>query len=273
MLTDFGLNDGYVGAVKGAILSAWPSARLVDITHLVPPLDVHHGAYVLGTASGAFPSGTVHLAVVDPGVGTSRRGLVVSTRGHLFVGPDNGLMTYVLWPDLVRRRHHVPLLAPMTTRLPGDARAYVLDRPEFWRQGVSPTFHARDIFGPVAAHLASGVPPESVGSSASEVTALYVPRPAWSGHSLHGVVLHVDRFGNLMTNIAGKSLEKRWVDIEVGGRRVRGLVGTYGDAAGLAAMISSNRFLEIAITNGNAGRELGVGVGETVVVRPARRLA
>lgn len=267
LLTDFGLGDWYVGAVKGAVLSIAPLATLVDITHTVPPQDVHHGAYVLGQAWRTFAPGTVHLAAVDPGVGTARRGLVVCAGGHLFVGPDNGLFTHVLWPRLVAQRPGVPFLAPLRMRLPRRCRAYVLDRPRYWRKRVSATFHARDVFGPVAAHLAAGASPDELGTATDEVTALYVPRAKRTGDALRGVVLHVDRFGNLVTSIAGETLGTRAVAVTLAGKTVQGLARTYGEAVGLSALIGSNGYLEIALPNGSAASELGAGVGEAVVVR------
>lgn len=270
LLTDFGLGDAYVAAVKGAVLSVAPSARLVDVTHLVPPQGVHHGAFLLGQAWRAFSPGTVHLAVVDPGVGTARSALLLVGEGHFFVGPDNGLFTYVLWPRLMPRQLSHRPFSPFSAPVPEGFAAYVLDQPDYWRQPVSATFHARDVFGPVAAHLVAGARPEQLGSPTDKVTALSVPLAEWEGDVLDGLVLHVDTFGNLLTNVSEEAVVGRTVEVTVAGRTIRGVGRTYADGDGLVAVVGSNGFLEIAAAMGSAARELGVGVGAVVRVRRAR---
>lgn len=267
LLTDFGLGDAYVAAVKGAVLSVAPSARLVDVTHLVPPQDVHHGAFLLGQAWWTFPRGTAHMAVVDPGVGTARRPLLVAGDGHYFVGPDNGLFTYVLWPRLMPRQPSRKPFSPFSTPLPEDFAAYVLDQPRYWRQPVSATFHARDVFGPVAAHLVAGARPEQLGAPTDRVTALSVPRAEWEGDVLDGLVLHVDTFGNLLTNVPAEAVAGRTVEVMVAGRTIRGMGRTYAENEGLVAVVGSGGYVEIAVAMGSAARELGVGVGAAVRVR------
>lgn len=267
LLTDFGLGDAYVAAVKGAVLSVAPSARLVDVTHLVPPQDVHHGAFLLGQAWRAFPPGTVHLAVVDPGVGTARRPLLVAGEGHYFVGPDNGLFTYVLWPKLMPKQQDRKPFSPFFAPVPEGFAAYVLDQPGYWRQPVSATFHARDVFGPVAAHLVAGARSEQLATATDQVTALPVPRAEWEGDVLEGLVLHADTFGNLLTNVSAEAVAGRTVEVTVAGRTIRGVGRTYAESDGLASVVGSNGFLEIAVAMGSAARELGVGVGAAVRVR------
>ncbi|MSQ12944.1 MAG: S-adenosyl-l-methionine hydroxide adenosyltransferase [Dehalococcoidia bacterium] len=267
LLTDFGLGDAYVAAVKGAVLSVAPSARLVDVTHLAPPQDVHHGAFVLGQAWRAFPPGTAHLVVVDPGVGTARRPLLLVGEGHSFVGPDNGLFTYVLWPRLMPRQPDRKPFSPFSAPVPEGFAAYVLDQPGYWRQPVSATFHARDVFGPVAAHLVAGVRSEQLGTPTDRVTALSVPRAEWEGDVLEGLVLHADTYGNLLTNVPADAVAGRTVEVTVAWRTIRGVGRTYAEREGLTALVGSNGFLEIAAAMGSAARELGVGVGAAVRVQ------
>jgi S-adenosyl-L-methionine hydrolase (adenosine-forming) len=252
LLTDFGLEDGYVGSLKGIILGICPAARIIDITHLVPPQDIRAGGFILLTVYRDFPAGTIHLAVVDPDVGTERCGLVIQTSNYLFVGPDNGLFSWVLKNEL-------------------DAEVRQLENPEFWRPTVSSTFHGRDLFAPVAAHLATGVPAAALGPRRIAHIA------EWStisrhGSSLKGEVLHVDHFGNVITNLDRKTLNDfapyRRLVIEAGGRTIGGLRTTYGsEPAGVAlAVIGSHGFLEIAVNRGSAARLLDLGAGDTVLV-------
>jgi len=187
LLTDFGLQDTYVGQLKGAILSIAPSATVVDLTHAVPAQDILAGAFSLWSAVEVFPPCTIHAAVVDPGVGSVRLALAVrSHRGDVFIGPDNGL------------------LMPAIERLGGIDLAVELNRAEFWRPNASSTFHGRDIFGPAAAHLTRGVALEELGSPVSDFVQLAFPRP----RDNHGEVIHVDTYGNLVTNFPAADLPR-----------------------------------------------------------------
>jgi len=247
LTTDFGLSDGYVGIMKGVILGIAADVQLVDLSHQIAPQDVRQGSFVLGNAVPYFPKGTVHLAVVDPGVGSSRRPLLVTTPEASFVGPDNGLFTFAL------------------TR--SEARAWVLDRPRYWLPAISRTFHGRDIFAPVAAHLARGVPPEELGSPVSDAIRLepLLPQRQGNRHIL-GHVMHIDRFGNLITNVpAAWLVDGDWA-CEIAGHRIPHISETYSaaQAGELLALISSSGMLEVAVRNGSAARLLGVGAGQTV---------
>jgi S-adenosylmethionine hydrolase len=259
LTTDFGTRDGYAGTVKGVILGICRAARIVDITHEVPPQDIAHAAFVLGTVVPYFPQDAIHLAVVDPGVGTARRGLVLATPLGTFVAPDNGLLTYVvdkLAGEQPERRQEKPF-APLMSPAPPGCRAYVLDRPEFWLPSVSTTFHARDVFGPVAAHLADGVAPEPLGSPTNELVCLALPRPKRRGRVIEGEVIYVDAFGNLVTSIPAAWLGGRAATVELCGQTIRGLSGTYGAGDGLVALIGSHDYLEIAWRDSNAAARLG----------------
>ncbi len=263
LLTDFGLTDSYVGAVKGVVLGINPAVQLVDITHHVPPQDVLQGAFHLGQAWSLFPAGTIHMAVVDPGVGTERRALLVRGKGHWFLAPDNGLLTFVLPPE----RIDGAVLQPYSANVPDGFHAYALTDQRYWRQLVSATFHGRDIFAPVAAHLTLGVAPEELGEPVDTLTRLAVPAPQWQGDTLQAHVLHVDRFGNVVTTVPAEALAGvAAMEVELNGMQVRGLVSTYAQGDGLVALIGSHGYLEVALTNGNAADMLGARVGDEVLV-------
>jgi hypothetical protein len=253
LTTDFGLRDAYVAEMKGVMLGIARSARrslqLVDVTHEVERHDVTEGALALEAAAPFFPPGTVHLAVVDPGVGTARRGLVVAAAGHLFVGPDNGLFT--------------PFLD-------GEAwRAFELAEPAYRLPAVSRTFHGRDVFAPAAAHLATGVDPTRLGPPVPDPVRLAWPQVRAVAGAVAGAVVHTDRFGNLITSIHARSVEPLGVGVivRVGGREVP-LVGTYADlpVGRPGALVGSGGRLEIAVREGSAAARLRARRGTAVIV-------
>lgn len=255
LLTDFGLRDHYVGAMKGAILSIAPQATLVDLVHELPAHDVATGAFALMAAYRAFPRGTVFVAVVDPGVGSDRRGLAMEAGGWRFVAPDNGLL------DLVQAEHD-------------DCRLHALTNAALFRAPVSPTFHARDVFGPVAAHLAGGLPLEEVGPPVSDPVRLPQPAVTQVGRDeWQASVVHVDRFGNLTTNMREQQLERiagddRHVVVQIEGA-VLPLARTYADVppGEPCALVGSSGLLEIAVNQGDAARLLGAARGAPVRIR------
>lgn len=250
LLTDFGLQDGYVASLKGTILGMDPQAALVDISHAVPPQDIRFGAFLLYTVYSHFPQGTVHVAVVDPGVGTERRGLAIQTPSYCFVGPDNGLFSWILKAE--------PLW-----------RAVSLDHPGYWRPQVSPTFHGRDIFAPVAVHLSRGVPLESLGPPCRPLQAAWTA-PREDPEGLHGEVLYVDHFGNCITNITSQELEAFLGNapcrVRIAGRSIEGISITYGQKADgeILALVGSSRHVEIAVNRAHASRLLGIQAGDAV---------
>ncbi len=253
LLSDFGLEDGYVAAMKGVIASIAAEARLVDVTHLVPPQDVAFARFRLLTVAPFFPVGTVHLAVVDPEVGTARRAVgIQSTSGSFFVGPDNGILSGAMETD--------PPVA-----------AVELGEPRFWRtSSPSATFHGRDIFAPVAAHLARGVALESLGPTISpaELVKLELPDCEMIPGGAQGAVQAVDRFGNLISNVSGALVPNHGVwSASVAGRSVTGH-RTYADVAPneALALVGSHGFVEIAVHRGDARRTLGVRFGDRVQV-------
>jgi S-adenosylmethionine hydrolase len=252
-LSDFGLDSPYPAAMK-AVAAAICDARFIDISHAVPRHAVRTGAYLLWSLAAVCPPDTVHCAVVDPGVGTARAPLAVAAGGQVFVGPDNGL------------------LLPAAKRL-GRPDVYRLTNPAYWREPVSATFHGRDIFAPVAAHLAAGIPLDVVGAPAPAYTDLAIDEGGWDGPALRGAVLWVDPFGNLVTTIPGGLLrgfpDGRNAVVEVGARKVPAAIGrTFGDVyPGNAVVITgSDGLVEIALNQGSAADALAAGPGDRVRV-------
>lgn len=235
LLTDFGTADYFVGAVKGAILSVNPHAVIVDITHEIPPQDIEAGAFTLLAAYKTFPAGTIHVAVVDPGVGSTRRPIIVSANEQFFVGPDNGLSSYIYDREPSHRIVHVT-------------------SERFFRPSVSTTFHGRDVFAPVAAALSNGVALEEFGAEIHDAVRLpSLEEPLR--------IIHIDRFGNCVTNIT--RAEKSLV---INGRTISEFRRFYGegDKESLFAILGSAGFLEISVNGGSAAKVLGVKRGDEV---------
>ena len=250
LLTDFGESDGYAGALKGSVLSVCPDAQLVDLTHAIAPGDVAAGARALSQAAPYYPAGSVHVAVVDPGVGSARRALAAELDTQRYVAPDNGLLTGVL-------------------EAAEAARVVELTRPELWRAPPSPVFHGRDIFGPIAGHLAAGKRLDEVGApvDTDSLVRLQEPPPRSSEAALAGEVVAVDHFGNLVTNLR-VGPEHLTYQVEVADRTLP-LSRTYSDVdeSQLVALIGSTGRVEIACNRGRADRLLGEGQGLVVVLR------
>ena len=251
LITDFGWRDGYVGAMKGVILGINPSCRIVDVAHEVDPHDITAGALVLESAFDYFPQGTIFLIVVDPGVGGRRRGVVVQCGDRYLVGPDNGLFTLVLQRS--------------------SFRAYEIRERRYMLPRVSPTFHGRDVFAPIAAHLSLGVEPQRFGPELQpeDLTFLPIPLPKDTDGGVLGQVIYVDRFGNLITNLRPEDLPEGELLIEVGGERIRGLKSTYeeGGWGEVVALLGSHGRLERAMRERSLHAERGWGVGTEVLVR------
>ena len=255
-LTDFGAQDPFVGIMKGVVLGICPDASLVDLCHEIPAHDILHGSFLLHMAVGVFPAGTIHVAVVDPGVGGARRPILADIDGQFFVGPDNGVLSYLL---ATAERYEVRRLSVET----------------FWRHPVSASFHGRDIFAPVAGHLAAGVDPDRFGPVVADPVHLETPRPqADAAGRVQGQVMRVDRFGNCLTNIpghlvAGAPPERGGqVVVWVGGRQIGRFVRTFADvAAGEAgAFVGSAGYVELFCKQGHLAREWRVGPGDPVTL-------
>lgn len=253
LTTDFGLNSPYVAMTKGVILSLCPEAVVVDIAHDIPPQDIRHAALVLDEVVGWYPDGTIHVAVVDPGVGTDRALVYAKIGEQHFLAPDNGLLS-----RLAAR------IAP--------AKIIRLTKPEYWLPRVSNTFHGRDILAPVAARLASGLDPELLGSPMDRLTSLEWQEARVSPTRVDGCVIEIDTFGNLITNITASVLAGRPTDrracIACNIYETWGIYRAYGDQVKgtFVALIGSSDRLELAIVGDNAAKRLGIGVGTPVAI-------
>jgi len=268
LVTDFGSEDAYVGVMKGVILSRNQNATVVDITHSIQPQDIRHGAFILATSYSYFPDGSIHVVVVDPGVGSSRRGIILKVKGALFVAPDNGVLSYVI-DQLSLNEDAIPESGdePVAVRLKRGIEAVSITDPRFWRKPVSPTFHGRDVFSPVAAGLSLGVSPYEFGEKTEVLTMLPVTRPRHlAPDEIAGRVMHIDRFGNLITDIRGSSLPPGPVEVYVCDARIDGVSRYYEETDGLGALIGSSGYLEIALRQGSAARYLGAMAGDEVRV-------
>ena len=253
LLTDFGTRDHYAGAMKGVALGICPDASLIDISHDVPPHDVLAGALELAACYRYFPTGTIFLVVVDPGVGSARRGIAADTGDYKFVAPDNGVLT-VAFDDSPPRK-----VVELTER-------------RYARPTVSRTFEGRDRFAPAAAWLAKGIELSALGRPAGAIHKLDLPRPVVDAAGITGVVLRVDRFGNLITNIDRKTFDRvahaGSLEIHIGPRQIARVVSTYAEAGAdeLCALFGSSDHLEIAANGASAAGELGLGRGAAVHV-------
>ena len=273
LATDFGLIDAYVGMMRGTILDISPGATVIDLTHGIGAQDIRHGAFVLADSFRHFPDGSIFVAVVDPGVGTARDAILVETPHARFLAPDNGLLT------LVCRQYDAGFgdaAHAGSGPVPDGCRAWRLTNPAYWKHPVSATFHGRDVFAPVAAHLSRGVPPEELGEPVNRVAALGLPIPRVAGNTVSGEVVYVDAFGNLITDITagiladlGATVGDPAVYISVDGHTIVGLSRTFHDPtdAGLRALLGSHGRLEIVVVDGSAAATLGIGAGAAVVVR------
>ena len=252
LLTDFGTQDGFVGTMKGVILGINPSVSIVDLSHEVQPQDILMGALILRSAIAFFPPGTIHVAVVDPGVGSARRAIMIETVTALLVGPDNGLLSVAAPPESVQRIIH-------------------LTNSRYFLPRVSQTFHGRDIFAPVAAHLSLGVPPEDFGPPVAHIERLALPVVEHASHKLTGSVIALDRFGNIVTNITAADLlpfPTESLSVSIGPVQIHGLASTYTSVpvGAVTALLNSWGMLEIAVRNGSAAQQLGIQRGNAVVV-------
>lgn len=254
LTTDFGTKDGFVGTLKGVIWAICPSAQIADISHSISPQNVLEGAFAVWRAYAFFPSGTIHVAVIDPGVGTSRRPIAMRIGKYIFVGPDNGLFTPILedaekhgWPaDIVH-----------------------LTNEKYFLPEISRTFHGRDIFAPVAAHVANGVALADLGPAITDPVRLRMPTPEKTADGWRAHITVIDVFGNLTTDLPAAALSGNInIKINIQGREVQGLVTSYGEkqAGDLVALLDSENYIEIAIVNGSAEKVLDMHVGGIIEV-------
>jgi S-adenosylmethionine hydrolase len=255
LTTDFGLADGYVGTMKGVILGIAPTVTIVDISHDIAPQDVREAAYTLYAAYPYFPQGTIHVVVVDPGVGSERRAIALRTPQAAFVAPDNGVLSYVVAGERVEQMVE-------------------LTNSRYHLSPVSYTFHGRDIFAPAAAHLARGIPLAELGQPLTEIITFPIPRPQIRPDgTIVGQVIHVDRFGNLITSITSKDLVDHSPPggsvVKIKGQSIRGIVNTYAEVTPgkLLALIGSEGHLEISVSGSSASQTLAAKAGDEVLLK------
>ena len=253
LLTDFGNSDGFIGTMKGVILGINSAAQIVDISHDIPPQDIDAAAFTLHTSYGYFPPGTVHLAVVDPGVGTTRHAIAVEAAGNLFVAPDNGILKYVF--------SNIP-----------DALVTIINNSRYFLPTISNTFHGRDIFAPVAGHLSLGLQIYKLGPKHDDYITGDIMSPEISKNKILGSILHIDHFGNLITNISQDLLKKiegaSAISIVTGDIRIKNIVNSYDEVPDNmpAALWGSSGYLEIALKKRNAAQELGINRYERIEI-------
>lgn len=254
LTTDFGIKDGFVGTMKGVIWGICPEAQIADISHTITPQNVLEGAFTLWRAYSFFPAGTVHVAVIDPGVGTQRRPLAARLGSQYFVAPDNGLLTPIL---------------EEAEKNGGPVEFVHTNNRKYWLPDVSHTFHGRDIFAPVGAHLVKGVPLAELGPAITDPVRLNMPRPEKTTTGWRAHVTVVDNFGNLTTDLPAASLADREdFMFRLHGHEAHGLVASYGhkQPGDLVALVDSENHIEIAVVNGSAAQVTGARVGDVVEV-------
>ncbi|MGA2300254.1 MAG: SAM-dependent chlorinase/fluorinase [Candidatus Acidiferrum sp.] len=254
LTTDYGTNDHLVGVLKGVILKINPDVQIIDITHQVAPFDLLDGALSIAAAYSYFPQRSIHVVIVDPGVGTERRPILVSGQNHYFLAPDNGVLSGIY------EKEHPVVVRHITSE-------------HYFLQPVSKTFHGRDVFAPVAAWLSKNWQPASMGEEISDFKRFAMPKPKEADGLLKGVVLKVDAFGNLITNfrvddLPANAVEKGEVRLQIGSHPVTKFVPTFaqGAAGEAVAYIGSSGFLEVAMNKGSAARTLGLGRGTPVLL-------
>lgn len=254
LTTDFGIRDGNVGVMKGVIWGIAPDTKIADLSHLIEAQNIRQAAFVLDRHVFYFPADTVHVVVVDPGVGTQRRPIAAQIGSQLFVGPDNGVFT---------------LLYERAEEMGWPIKIVHTDKQAYWLDTISNVFHGRDIFSPVGAHLAAGVPLEKLGPIITDPVRIKIPKPERTSNGIRGEVIHIDHFGNLASNIHRSLLDSLGeVDIRVGDLTFKNLVKTFGEhpSGDLIALYSSTDYLFIAEVNGDAAARTKVNVGDSIDV-------
>ncbi len=248
LLTDFGTKDNFTGIMKGIISCINPDAKMIDLTHNILPQDIFEGAFSLFQSYKYFPQNTVFLCVVDPGVGSSRKGIIVVTSKYRFVGPDNGLLSLAAKESM-------------------NCSIYEISNSKYMLENISNTFHARDIFAPVAAYLSKGISPELIGNRIKNMIELSIPQINYTGSHIEGKVIHMDKFGNLITNIQN-SFSDNIKRIRVKSTSIKRINSSYsqGEPGKAIALKGSTGFIEIAVNSGNAKEKLNVDKGETIIV-------
>jgi len=256
LLSDFGLKDSYVAEMKAVILSICPEAHIVDISHEIKKFDIKMGAFLLARAARFFPKGTVHVAVIDPGVGSERRSIIVETERGFYVGPDNGVLM-------------------LSAQMDGVKHVYLIKEQKYMLRRISKTFHGRDIFSPVAAYLASGIPPSEFGPEIFDPIMPNFAKPKVSGNLIEGEIIHIDDFGNIITNITHSDIESLGIKegeilgVRLGYKDLKiKLCSAYSEVQinTPLTIIGSADFLEVSVNQGDASKFFGVKVGEKISI-------
>ncbi len=258
LMTDFGIKDGNVGVMKGVIWGICPTAQISDLSHLIQAQNIREAGYILARSVPYFPKGSIHVVVVDPGVGTQRRPMAAQIGDWFYVGPDNGTITVLL---------------ERAQQEGWETKFIELNRPQYWLQAISHVFHGRDIFSPVAAHLANGVHLSELGTPFTDPVRLQLPKPVETESGWRGQVIHIDHFGNVSSNIRIENIgaamqSKEKIVVRLNGVDINGMVNTFGErpVGELVALIGSTGNLGIAVVNGSAQQKLGTKVGDNVEV-------
>ena len=267
LTTDFGTGDGYVASMKGVILGINPQAKVVDISHSVEPQFIRQASFIIHTSWRYFPEGSIHIVVVDPGVGSHRKAVILKTPSAYFVTPDNGTLSYVIHELAGMQGAHNRSTTdqPTSRSMPEGCEAVSLTVKEYWRHPVSATFHGRDVFAPVAAHLSLDIPITEFGEKVDSLTVFPIPVPFKdaTGHTI-GHIVHIDRFGNLVTNLRSRDIPPGGAAVEVRNQRIDNTGHYYSQGSGLMALIGGNDYLELSFRDGNAASLLGASVGDTI---------
>jgi len=258
LITDFGIKDGNVGVMKGVIWGICPTAQISDLSHMIQAQNIREAAYIFARSVPYFPKDSIHIVVVDPGVGTKRRPMAAKIGDWFFVGPDNGTIT-----GLLQRAEQA-----------GWQTEFVeLNRIKYWLPNVSFVFHGRDIFAPVAAHVANGVPLRELGTSFTDPLRLELPKPEKTKDGWRGEVIHIDHFGNISSNIRAEDLgeamrQKENIMVHLNGIVIKGMVDTFGErpVGELITLLGSTGNLGISVVNGNAAAGFGVKIGDEITV-------
>lgn len=258
LMTDFGIKDGNVGVMKGVIWGIAPDAQISDLSHVIQPQNIREAALILARSAPYFPPDSVHVVVVDPGVGTARRPLAAKIGSQYYVGPDNGSIT---------------LLLERAEKEGWSCEFVHLDKPKFWLGNISHVFHGRDIFAPVAGHLASGVPLAELGTRIVDPVRLALPKPEQIANGWRGEIIHIDHFGNLASNIRVENLSSALThmdgcNVSLAGETIKGLVNTFGERQpdDLVALLGSTGNLIVSVVNGSAAARLSVKVGDSIEI-------
>lgn len=270
LTTDFGINDGYIASLKGVILDINPSATVIDICNTIKPQNILQASYIINGVFSYFPEKSIHLVIIDPDVGSKRKAIILSVLSHYFIAPDNGVMSFILNRFIKSSKYNKSTgeFAITRKKIPDNTEATAITNSLYWNKKISPVFHGRDIFAPVAAYLSSGLPASSFGASVHYLNTYNNLQPYKnSSGEIIGKIIHIDNFGNIITNIEARHLSRTHISVLVGGIVIHGINKYYAEKDDFIALLGSSDYLEVSLRNGNASAKLGVTIGDMAVVR------